>query len=434
MCEYCGTDPECRHPTCAEPGSHACACSLAGPATCPTCGHGCAPWYFGLGLPDAPAFLQDFLGSAESESPGFDRYPAAKADLVAAARQSISEDEEPDYSVLSWLDQRLPPATYRDPGEVLLALAGPLPVPSVDASRWYQSLHRQALPLGTRLHVPTDVVALLVGRNDEICDTFPPGEYVLDRESAPKAALRSRPPAPGFPHALLEVSVVFYSTRERKGRLGVSLRTKDGAKFFLSATTRFAMQDPAKFRRYLPHTSPAENSPADSLLSMLTQRELVPWAGSQDGATLSKEPSTLEEAVRRMLEGAGFSVVSLKLEYGGTDPMAAAFSSRENPLARMPPEVQAMIQARLEQARRGGRPSGAPAPPGIAPGVPLPPVGGAHEAMGPCPKCGAPNPSTGKFCQNCGAPLATRRLCSKCGQELSPDVKFCGHCGAAASA
>lgn len=433
MCEYCGTDPECRHPVCSQPGSRACACSLSGPERCPTCGHGCAPWYFGLGLPDAPPRVQDFLGSAESESPGFDRYPATKAELVAAARQSLSEDEEPDYSVLDWLEQRLPSATYRDPGEVFLALASPLPEPNVDASRWYHALQGSAVPLGTRLKVPPDATALLMSRNAEPCDTFSPGDYVLNRESAPLAATHSRPPAPGFAHALLEVNVTFYSTREREGRLEMALRMKDGSPFYVTATTRFAMRDPAKFRRYLAHTSPAENATADSILSMLAQRELVPWATSQEGSTLSKDPSTLEGTLRRMLEMAGYTAPSIKIEYAGTDPMAAAFSSRESPMARMPPDLQAMVKARMEEAMRRapGRAPSSPGPtasrPGARPPAPsLPPGSGTVV----CAKCSAPNPPAGKFCQNCGAPLSSKRLCSKCGHELLPSVKFCGNCGA----
>ncbi|MBR6312097.1 MAG: zinc ribbon domain-containing protein [Oscillospiraceae bacterium] len=44
-----------------------------------------------------------------------------------------------------------------------------------------------------------------------------------------------------------------------------------------------------------------------------------------------------------------------------------------------------------------------------------------------CPKCGKPAGS-GKFCNNCGAPLGTQR-CPNCGAEVALGLKFCGECG-----
>ena len=44
-----------------------------------------------------------------------------------------------------------------------------------------------------------------------------------------------------------------------------------------------------------------------------------------------------------------------------------------------------------------------------------------------CPQCGKPSGS-GKFCNNCGAPLGTQR-CPNCGAEVALGLKFCGECG-----
>lgn len=51
----------------------------------------------------------------------------------------------------------------------------------------------------------------------------------------------------------------------------------------------------------------------------------------------------------------------------------------------------------------------------------------------PCQACGAPN-GGGKFCNNCGQPLAPPKpvgggFCSNCGQGLAPGAKFCANCG-----
>ena len=44
-----------------------------------------------------------------------------------------------------------------------------------------------------------------------------------------------------------------------------------------------------------------------------------------------------------------------------------------------------------------------------------------------CPRCGHDNPSTAKFCGECGARLASR--CVACGSTNPPGQKFCGECG-----
>jgi membrane protease subunit (stomatin/prohibitin family) len=62
--------------------------------------------------------------------------------------------------------------------------------------------------------------------------------------------------------------------------------------------------------------------------------------------------------------------------------------------------------------------------PGGAPPAPAP----VAAAGTPCPNCGTPG--TGKFCGNCGQPLApVARKCTECGSDLGPGAKFCGNCG-----
>lgn len=46
-----------------------------------------------------------------------------------------------------------------------------------------------------------------------------------------------------------------------------------------------------------------------------------------------------------------------------------------------------------------------------------------------CPKCGAPQQSNAKFCQECGAPLKQATHCTECGAKLTPGAKFCPECG-----
>ena len=48
-----------------------------------------------------------------------------------------------------------------------------------------------------------------------------------------------------------------------------------------------------------------------------------------------------------------------------------------------------------------------------------------------CPKCGK-SAGTGKFCNNCGAPLGAPK-CPQCGAEVPAGARFCGECGAKVS-
>ena len=60
------------------------------------------------------------------------------------------------------------------------------------------------------------------------------------------------------------------------------------------------------------------------------------------------------------------------------------------------------------------------------------PTGGldvSRTIVAECPHCGA-NAGTGKFCAECGKPLAANDKCPGCGAKMQPDAKFCGECGA----
>lgn len=46
-----------------------------------------------------------------------------------------------------------------------------------------------------------------------------------------------------------------------------------------------------------------------------------------------------------------------------------------------------------------------------------------------CPKCGAQNNASMKFCGCCGNKLVATVICSYCGKEVPDGMKFCGNCG-----
>ena len=62
---------------------------------------------------------------------------------------------------------------------------------------------------------------------------------------------------------------------------------------------------------------------------------------------------------------------------------------------------------------------------------PMPPAGAPVQAQATCPNCGTPG--SGKFCGNCGQPMAQSHKCAGCGTELAAGAKFCGNCGKSAT-
>ncbi|MBF6989209.1 zinc-ribbon domain-containing protein [Cupriavidus sp. IK-TO18] len=49
-----------------------------------------------------------------------------------------------------------------------------------------------------------------------------------------------------------------------------------------------------------------------------------------------------------------------------------------------------------------------------------------------CASCGFENPTSAKFCEECGAKLV--RVCPACGKKAGAKAKFCSKCGAPLSA
>jgi membrane protease subunit (stomatin/prohibitin family) len=78
------------------------------------------------------------------------------------------------------------------------------------------------------------------------------------------------------------------------------------------------------------------------------------------------------------------------------------------------------------QGGGGGQPAGYPQPSNQPPAAE---AAGAAAALVVCAGCGA-KVSPGKFCAECGKPLASpKRFCPDCGTENAENAKFCSNCG-----
>jgi membrane protease subunit (stomatin/prohibitin family) len=433
VCEYCLSDTSCDHGAGKAPSSP-CACSLAGTKKCPQCGCECESWDSGLGF-DGPAMVRSFFGVGDDENPGFSGYPASKRQILSAATQEL-QDAEANPADLEWLSRTLPDGTYPDRGAALTALSPVLSWSGNDPALLVAPLPMHAIAVGTRLVVGRNQSAVLVGRTGRPLDLFGPGEYTVTRESAPLAAAVSRPAATGFPRSVITARPFFAATRETRIALNRTARARSGESIAVRGTVTFSIASLGDFiaraelwRRVL---SAAET---ESAITGILGRALDQTLAAHDASELDGSSQLIEESIRSSAGQAGLRVSSVTLDSVGrvslTDQMAAMQKKQLEAMAHLPPEVQARIQAQMatamarSQAARGST-SGVPAA-GTVPGTPA--VRPSPGAVQICPSCQASNPSTVRFCGNCGKPLSTKRLCSRCGSEVAVGVKFCGNCG-----
>lgn len=420
MCEACQTDGDCRHPSCSV-NPAGCACALSGPAKCPTCGHDCEPWWFGLGIVEGPDWVQNLLGGASTESPGFSEYPATRSQLLAAAQgllEDLRSDEDVQVQEPGWLAARLPEGTYRDPGELFCALEPVLHARPVPAGGWIAQLRTDAIATGTRLSVPAGTNAFLVGAQQQLLDAFPSGEHTITRANAPLASALSRAPAPGVARTVLRASIVSLTAQEIDGRVRYSGRTPSGAVVGLQATARVRLEDPARFARSPASKGLGNQASFDTVMTRIVE----PALAKLEAPTFDQDRGALDAAVRAALSEAGWGMRTLHIEAAGP-PTAMAPPFRPGTpggpgaaggippdvMAHLPPQVQAMMQAKMNEAmarRASAPPGGAPSPSSAVAARP-PAPGGTPPGLVACPACRGPNPVGLKVCRFCGRPMPT---------------------------
>ena len=435
MCEYCVSGRACDHGAEKTPPS-GCACSLSGPKTCPGCGCECASWDWGLGFV-GPASVRSFFGVGGDENPGFSEYPASKVQLLAAARQEF-EESETGATDSEWLSRNLPEGTYPDRGTALAALCPVVAWRNDDPAVLVAALPMSAIAVGTRMVVARDQSVCLVAKDGRALDPFGPGEYVVSRESAPRAAAASRPPMAGSSKSVITATPFFASNRETRAALNRAGRSRSGEVAQVRGSVTFSIGSLSDFLAHLGRRprglSVAE---AQAAVAGIVGPTLDQTLASHDAGELAGSSRGIEEAIRSAATQSGLHVSAVSLDSVGpvtlSDQMASIQQMQRQAMARMPPEVQARVQAQMARAMEQAQASGAPRP-----GVPLAGAGPrptastlpAAAAARPCPSCRASNPPEVRFCGNCGQPLLpAKRSCSRCGQEAAPGVKFCGSCG-----
>jgi len=433
LCEYCvgegcicGREAEGKY-------SAPCGCETQGVVKCPNCGCEGQPWWSDIQLPESVTqLLWDLNGDA-----GF--FPASKDKIV----NSLSEEDR------SWFSENLPSRTYQDTGDIAYALSEKA-MPSIE---WRQTTvdiiwkhPASTLFQGQHLIVSQDQDVVLVSRTGKACDEFAAGKYSISSSTCPQLLASSRKVLPGFQHAVLEGSPVFFlPAKEFEVSLSVMGQTKSLRRVMANGVARVRVSSP---KRFVEQIGKKANYNSQGVLSALERY-------SADIAKKEMENHELDE-----LSSSGASILGSVLGSGlrslGLEPLNVNFSSvgefGPGVFPRMPPqvragdpqsaeqmrqwaesmratqmaklqEIQQMQKQVMEQRQRAMQQAG------VAPSATT--NAAATAAQRVCGACNTPNPQTSKFCGNCGKPLVapTKKNCPNCGQQSNPEIKFCGNCG-----
>lgn len=380
-----------------------------------------------------PASIRSFFGVGDDENPGFSQYPSSKSQILATARREL-EDVESDPRDLEWLSKVLPERTYADRSDVLAALSAVVEWPEDAPTAFIATVPMHAMAIGTKLVVGPHQTATLLGRDGKPLDQFEAGEHVINRQTAPRAAAVSRPPAPGFPKSTIVGAPYFASTQERRVTFDRTASSLTGQAVRVLGSLAYVVRSlPDFLRRIGPRPRGLTSAEIDAEVGKLVASVLDSSLATHDAAEQASSKEVLERALQSGAVEAGIQISSVAFDsvtpLSAIDQMTAIQDRQRQAMAHLPPEAQARIQAQMAaavQRARAARPS--TGPPAVAPAT-VPSTSRPTAATQLCPACHAANPASSRFCGNCGRPLASGRTCAQCGTEVPAGVKFCGNCG-----
>ena len=411
VCEYCLIDGGCAHDIA---GWHktACKCSLSGPSKCEECGCDCAPWYQGMDIPGKEGLSGWLTDFAEGNN-----YPATKGALVGYLKANSVEEA-------GWVSDNLPDRSFRDPGDVMIALVPIIQSPT-DSSMLAKS-PLKTVASGMKLIVKEGEAAVMLdSKSSSTCDVLTTGSYSLSPGNCPLLASKSRRSDEGFDRLVLQGSPLFISMKsELQLQCTAMGQTATGKPGGAKGTIKLSVQSPKELASFV---SSGKSGYADSSLTkLLTDRFNAALRGAIAESqldTMKNDNSALEKQLTESAAQIGLKAI-VTLDYAGEPTPDLAFGMMGDMAARMAAAQEAMKMA--QQRRQPGMGGTPPRAQASASGYSQ---GTSQQAGIVCPKCNYKNPPAMKFCNNCGAPLGIKN-CSQCGTDNSPTVNFCGNCGA----
>jgi membrane protease subunit (stomatin/prohibitin family) len=324
-------------------------------------------------------------------------------------------------------------------------------------------VHDQEIKNGARLTVRESQAAVFVHQG-QIADVFPPGLYTIDGGNTP-ILTKLGAWKYGF-NSPFKAEVYFVNTKQftdlKWGTPNpVMMRDADFGMVRLRAFGIYSMRvvDPRAFVKELTGTNARfETEDIEGQL----RRTLV--SGFSDAVAESKIAALdlaanydelgggLKTKIDQDFKAFGLELTKFVIENISLPPEVEAAMDKRTSMGVLG-DAQRYAQFQAADAMRdaaqnpsGGAGLGAGLGAGFAVGNAM--AGAMSSAMNPqssqssgsasaaavkCPKCGASNSATSKFCNDCGAKMevaAATVPCVKCGAALQAGAKFCSECGA----
>jgi ribosomal protein L40E len=400
---------------------------------CSSCDCPAQPWWYGIRFPSGEEYAD--LISELNDDPSY--FPATKAKL----EKSFS-----DWGMgasLAELESNLPERTYSNAGDFVSAL-----IENSPPIKWEQKqtdiLWRypsDALGGGQRLVVAENQQAVLVSdKTGKACDVLNAGKYTLSRQNSPLLASQSRKSLPGFDHDVLNGSVVFYSPeKEFEIALSVMGQTKALRRVLARGVVRVRISSAERFFGEIAAKNRFESQASLSALQKYCEAIVTKEILSHEMEELTGDPSILESVLKSGLVAAGLEPIKVGFDsVGEFGPGAFAMPTAANmndpkryeQMKQMAESLRATqmerIQAMQQQMQLLRQQQQA--------AYSVSKNAQQQVQTVSCSSCGATNPGSSKFCNNCGKPLlqpaaAQKKICPKCGKQLDSGINFCGNCG-----
>jgi len=278
-------------------------------------------------------------------------------------------------------------------------------------------------------------------RDGKAYDVFRAGRHVLSTANLPLLTKIFSKIA-GFGKVPFRATLIFVSLKQFQGKFGAQGQTKEIAPLKFFGGFWFRVEEVNLFVNEVVGGQGVYTTDGlqnflrgyfnERLIDTLSQYSLSDVYGKLDESSLLAK-NVLFDAFSRI----GLELIEVKFEGIDTTPewrdrifyIKTGVGASE--VLRME-TVQKSTES-LSKSPGGGAAIGA----GIAV---IPPLFQQQQAQTPmviCPKCGFQNPSTAKFCNNCGAPLQPQQPaqvaatvnCPKCGTTNAAGAKFCVNCG-----
>jgi len=284
-------------------------------------------------------------------------------------------------------------------------------------------------------------------RDGKAYDVFGPGRHTITSNNIPllTAALqRLRLIADIF-----QCEVIYVSNSQFRGNFGGSAYSapsgdiKYQAEIGFFGYTLFKVEEPKLFvTEFFGNRGASNSRDIENYIRGFINERVIDEFGDQDIFTIVKSVDDTTDKVSLKIsdEAAriGLKIIDAVFEGVKIPEEARRFASGMGQQA-MTMQYMKETASELKNSQGGGA---AAAGLGAGIGLTMPYMMAQQMQQGQpqqvvvCQNCGAKNPTTTKFCGNCGVSLApaAKVVCPKCKTENPATMKFCGNCGTALTA